>query len=423
MTLLRHIPFLKAVFLHSITAFGGPQGHFGMMMKTFVQQRKDVTQEELLEYNSFCQLLPGASSTQLLTLVGYKRGGVVLAVLTLLIWIFPACLLMGAFSFFLGSVQHKDIQDQLFRFIQPMAVGFLVYAAIKSFQLSVHNTITTAILLVSAVATYFLFKLPWVLPLLIVLGGVVTNISDRRIPQKGIPPKKIKWGNIWMFAIVFLLAGVLSELARKNDWPNRRPINLFENNYRFGSLVFGGGQVLIPMMYEQFVERPKSEAVIKKNQNKKESVISINRDDFYTGAGIVRAIPGPVFSIAAFTGGLSMSDKGFYWQLLGCLIGMVAIFLPSALLVLFFFPIWHNLKKYAVVYRSLEGINAVVVGIMVASVFYMMKDIALTQMNSISLLNVGVIVGTWALLSYTKIPSPIIVLVCLLLGWGTGFFQ
>lgn len=423
MTLLRHIPFLKAVFLHSITAFGGPQGHFGMMMKTFVQQRKDVTQEELLEYNSFCQLLPGASSTQLLTLVGYKRGGVVLAVLTLLIWIFPACLLMGAFSFFLGSVQHKDIQDQLFRFIQPMAVGFLVYAAIKSFQLSVHNTITTAILLVSAVATYFLFKLPWVLPLLIVLGGVVTNISDRRIPQKGIPPKKIKWGNIWMFAIVFLLAGVLSELARKNDWPNRRPINLFENNYRFGSLVFGGGQVLIPMMYEQFVERPKSEAVIKKNQNKKESVISINRDDFYTGAGIVRAIPGPVFSIAAFTGGLSMSDKGFYWQLLGCLIGMVAIFLPSALLVLFFFPIWHNLKKYAVVYRSLEGINAVVVGIMVASVFYMMKDIALTQMNSISLLNVGVIVGTWALLTYTKIPSPIIVLVCLLLGWGTGFFQ
>ncbi|MBL0133692.1 MAG: chromate transporter [Chitinophagaceae bacterium] len=423
MTLLRHIPFLKAVFLHSITAFGGPQGHFGMMMKTFVQQRKVVSQEELLEYNSFCQLLPGASSTQVLTLIGYKRGGVVLAVLTLLIWIFPACLLMGAFSFFMGSVQHKDIQQQLFRFIQPMAVGFLVYAAIKSFQLSVHNTITTAILLVSAVATYFLFKLPWVLPLLIVLGGVVTNISDRRIPQKGIPPKKIKWGNIWMFAIVFLLAGMLSELARKNDWPNRRPINLFENNYRFGSLVFGGGQVLIPMMYEQFVERPKSEAVIKKNQNKKESVIKINRDDFYTGAGIVRAIPGPVFSIAAFTGGLSMSDKGIYWQLLGCIIGMVAIFLPSALLVLFFFPIWHNLKKYAVVYRSLEGINAVVVGIMVASVFYMMKDIALTQMNSISLLNVGVIVGTWALLSYTKIPSPIIVLVCLLLGWGTGFFQ
>jgi len=73
MVLLRHIPFLKAVFLHSLTAFGGPQGHFGMMLKTFVYQRKDVTESELLDYNAFCQLLPGASSTQTLTLIGYKR--------------------------------------------------------------------------------------------------------------------------------------------------------------------------------------------------------------------------------------------------------------------------------------------------------------------------------------------------------------
>ena len=71
--LLRHIPFLKAVFLHSITAFGGPQAHIGMMMKTFVYKRPYVTEEELMEYNAFCQLLPGASSTQTLTLIGYKR--------------------------------------------------------------------------------------------------------------------------------------------------------------------------------------------------------------------------------------------------------------------------------------------------------------------------------------------------------------
>src|SRR6202163_4950126 len=99
MHLLRHIPFLKAVFFHSISAFGGPQGHIGMMMKTFVHRRRDITQEELMDYNAFCQLLPGASSTQTLTLIGYKRGGILLAVLTLIIWILPACVLMGAFSF------------------------------------------------------------------------------------------------------------------------------------------------------------------------------------------------------------------------------------------------------------------------------------------------------------------------------------
>src|SRR5277367_339883 len=128
MQLLRHIPFLRTVFLHSITAFGGPQGHIGMMMKTFVHRRRDVTEEELMDYNAFCQLLPGASSTQTLTLIGYKRGGVVLAILTLLIWTVPACLLMGLFSFFPAS------NIAVFRFIAPMTIGFLVFAAQKAYR-------------------------------------------------------------------------------------------------------------------------------------------------------------------------------------------------------------------------------------------------------------------------------------------------
>lgn len=417
MVLLRHIPFLRAVLLHSVSAFGGPQGHFGMMMKTFVHQREYVTEKELMEYNAFCQLLPGASSTQVLTLIGLKRGGIPLAILTLFIWILPACFLMSAFSFLLPYIDAKNSEQQIFNFIQPMAVGFLAYASAKSFHLAINNTITLIIFIISAIITFILFKSPWIFPLLIVLGGFVTNLSEKRIPQKGIPSKKIKWGNIWLFAIIFFMAGLVSELARKNDWPNRNAFNLFENMYRFGSLVFGGGQVLIPMMYEQFVERPKSPQVQRKNQDKTQSVITIDREEFYIGAGVVRAIPGPVFSIAAFTGGSALKEKGTYWQILGCVIGATAIFLPSALLVLFCFPIWHNLKKYAVVYRALEGINAVVVGIMVASTLYMMKDISLTELKTVSILNVGVIASTWLLLSFTRIPPPIIVVICLLLGW------
>src|SRR5918994_4332857 len=154
MVLLRHIPFLKSVLLHSISAFGGPQGHYGMMMKTFVQRRHYVSEQELLEYNAFCQLLPGASSTQVLTLIGYKRGRAPLAVLTLLIWIFPACLLMGALAFLLKYIDQKELNASVFEFIQPMAVGFLAYAATNSFRLSIHNTITKSILVVSAIITY-----------------------------------------------------------------------------------------------------------------------------------------------------------------------------------------------------------------------------------------------------------------------------
>src|SRR4029079_5908504 len=131
--LLRHVPFLKAVFLHSITAFGGPQAHIGMMLKTFVNRRPYVTEQELMEYNAFCQLLPGASSTQTLTLIGYKRGGVPLAVLTLIVWVLPECILMSLLSFLVQYIETKNIVTNIFKFIQPMAVGFLAFATFRAF--------------------------------------------------------------------------------------------------------------------------------------------------------------------------------------------------------------------------------------------------------------------------------------------------
>jgi chromate transporter len=253
--------------------------------------------------------------------------------------------------------------------------------------------------------------MPGIFPALIILGGIATNLSKKRIPQVEQKPRKIKWWNFWLFGIIFIFAGILSGIAKKDNWPNRKPINLFENTYRMGSLVFGGGHVLMPMMYEQFSVRP--EAIRAKDKN----VVQIDERDMYTGMGIVRALPGPVFSIASFTGGMALKDMGAEMQVVGCLIGTIAIFLPSALLVLFFFPIWNNLKKYAAVYRSLEGINAVVVGIMIGSTFYIMKDISLIEAKTISLLNVAVIVGTSLLLSYTRLPSPLVVAACLLLGF------
>ena len=412
--LRRHIPFLRAVFLHSITAFGGPQGHAGMVMKTFVDRRKDITREELMEYISFCQMLPGASSTQTLTLIGYKRGGVPLAVLTLLIWIFPACLLMGALSFLVGSIGKENINTSIFQFIQPMAIGFLGFAAFRAFKISVSNLITFVLMLIALTATYYFFKTPWVFPLLIVSGGIATNFSSRRIPEKEVVrPRQIRWTNIWLFVLVFVIAGLLSETARKQQWEDRKVYNLFENFYRFGSFVFGGGDVLIPMMLDQYVARSSSGELKKDNSG----VIRIERDELMTGAGMVRAIPGPVFSIASFTGGMALKEKGVNYQLLGCVIGSVAIFLPSALLVLFFFPVWQNLKKFVVVYRALEGINAVVVGIMWAATLYLLKDVSLISTNMVSLLNIAVISGTFLFLQLTKIPTPFIVLFCLLLGW------
>ena len=400
--------------LYTLTAFGGPQGHLGMMLKTFVGKRKDVTEQELIDYNSFCQLLPGASSTQVLTLIGYKRGGVLLAVLTLIIWILPACIMMGALSFLLTSIQHEDLTLTVFKYVQPMAIGFLAFAAVRAFSISIKNIITQVIMLVAMVVTYLLFKAPWIFPVLIVTGGIATNFSSKRIPkQEEIKPRQIRWTNIWLFVIVFLVAGVLSETARKQEWPNRRAYNLFENFYRFGSFVFGGGDVLLPMMLDQYVARPNDPKASERNPN----AIKIEKTDLLTGYGMVRAIPGPVFSVASFAGGMALEKEGKKMQFIGCMLGSVAIFLPSALLVLFFFPVWQYLKKYVIVYRALEGINAVVVGVMWAATLYLLNGIPLKGFSSTSIMSLAIIAATFMLLRYTKIPPPFIALGCLLLGW------
>src|SRR5690349_21440838 len=110
--------------------------HFIRMHRLLVQKQRYISEKELLEINAFVQLLPGASSTQLLTLIGFKRGGVTLASVTLLIWMAPACLLMGMLSFFLAHFSNTNI-TYVFRFVQPMAVGFLAYSAYKSFRISI----------------------------------------------------------------------------------------------------------------------------------------------------------------------------------------------------------------------------------------------------------------------------------------------
>jgi chromate transporter len=400
--------------LYSVTAFGGPQGHLGMMLKNFVQKREYVTEKELMEYNSFCQMLPGASSTQVLTLIGYKRGGAPLAVLTLIIWLLPACILMGSFSFLLTVFPAKNLTAGIFRFLAPMAIGFLIYAAVKAFSVSVTNLITQVIMLVSMLVTFLLFKTPWVFPLLIVAGGLVTNISSRRIPKKeDIQPRQIRWTNIWLFVLIFLVAGILSETARKQEWENRKAYNLFENFYRFGSIVFGGSDVLLPLMLDQYVARSQSPALIERNPN----AIKIERSDLLTGYGMVRAIPGPVFSVATFTGGMAMKEDGYAQQLLGCIIATVAIFLPSALLILFFFPVWQYLKKYVVVFRALEGINAVVVGVMWAGALYLLRSLPVHNIDAELLMSVGIIILTFCALKFTRIHAPLIVIFCLLAGW------
>lgn len=404
------------MFIHAITAFGGPQGHLGMMLRTFVHKRGDITEDELLDYNAFCQLLPGASSTQVLTLIGLRRGGPILSILTLLIWILPASVIMGFFSFLVVFLEQQQIGSG-FLFIQPMAIGFLAYAAFRAFRLVIKENLSRAIMILTLMVTYFYFKTPWIFPSVLIVSGGASMVLWKKETTDVLTskPKTLRWGNFILFAFVFIGSAFLSETARKQDWENRKSYNLFENVYRMGSIVFGGGDVLIPMMYEQYVVRPNTERIMRTNKN----AIKIERNQFLTGAGMIRAIPGPVFSVGTYVGGLALQSGGVGMQLLGCIIGTVAIFLPSLLLVLFFFPIWQYLHKYHLFLKAIAGINAAVVGIMIASTIYLSNDIINANVlsgSTTSYLDLLSIVGTFSLLQFTKLPAPIIALACLLAG-------
>jgi chromate transporter len=402
------------VLQHSLTAFGGPQVAMALMQYRFVEKRRDLTAQELVEYSAFCQLLPGASSTQTIVLVGFKRGGVVLALLTLLVWMLPAVCIMTCLallvSYFSWSGEIKALS-----LLQPMSIGFIISAALLLFQKSVNSIITRWIFVITAIITFIGFNTPWTIPTIIILAGVVTNFSDKRIPTDGTAPKSIQWRALVLFVLLFIAAGFLSERATKQNWESRKLFNLFENNYRFGSMVFGGGDVLIPIMYEQFVTRPASKRI----QENKRDVVKIDRANFLTGTGLVRAVPGPIFSISSYMGAMALKDKSMSTQLYGALVASLGIFLPSFLIVLFFFPIWQYLKKYAIFYRSLEGVYAAIVGIMIGASLYLIKDIAV-DLKSATAVSVSMYVVIFFLSTYLlykqKLAPQWIAFSCIVIG-------
>jgi chromate transporter len=344
-------------------------------------------------------MLPGPSSTQTVMLIGYKRGGVPLAIVTLLLWIFPATVIMAAFSFLIYYFDVRDVQTNLFKYVQPMSVGFIAFAAVRMMKTSVRHVATWAIMTGCMIVTIYI-QTPWVFPALLLVSGTISNFSNKRIPLKYEKPKPIRWMSLWIFFVIFIVAGILSELSRIGNWEYGRFFNLFENFYRFGSFVFGGGQALLPMMLYQFVNRPVAigEAPL------------ISGENLLTGYGLVQAVPGPVFSICAFTGGMVMSNYGPMWQLAGSLVATIAVFLPSTLLLLFLYPVYQHLKQHVIIFRALEGINAAIVGIIWAS------GIVLFQTMTFEWTNVVVAVITFSILNFTKIPSPYVVVGWLLLG-------
>jgi chromate transporter len=412
---IRYYIFLRDILTLALTAFGGPQAHLAYFNKLLVEKRKYLTEDELMEINSLCQILPGPASTQTLTAIGFKIGGPNLAYLTLLVWILPAVTIMMIAAIIMSSIQAKNWSIDFTRYIQPMAVGFVSYGAYVISLKTIRTKTGFAILVVAAVVSY-LVQTPFVFPIILLGAGLVTALKYKNQPKEKKQKIVVPWANFLLWINVLIFAAVLGAATKS------LPVKLFENFYRNGSLVFGGGQVLAPLLYTEFVEiEPddkqelnkvsKLKAKIKEKYAPKPLHHPTSHDEFLSGYAIAQALPGPVFSFSAYIGALSMRDYGTGGEILGAIMSALGIFLPGTFLIFFVIRFWDSLKKYRAVRASIEGITAASSGLVLASAVILFQPLENT------FLNFAVTATTFALLTFTKIPSPFIILGGLLLGF------
>lgn len=382
--------FLKDAFICSLGSYGGPEAHIGVFMDQLVTKKKYLSEEELIELVALCSILPGPTSTQALVAVGHKMGGPMLAFLTMLVWSLPVLTLMTILSFVYQIFDALHISTNGLRYIGPMAVGFIVVAAFKISRKVVTNWMTGLLMIFAAFITYFI-RAPWIFPLLLVLGGVISIIASGEKDLWNKAEIKPPWGYLVSFC-VFAIGGILLSQAFDN-----RMLTLFESFYRYGYLVFGGGQVVVPVMYSELVDIR----------------AFMTHQEFLTGYGLVQGLPGPMFSFSAYAGGMSYREGGPFLQVSSAIIGGIGIFLPGLLLIYFVYPVWENLKQIKAIKVSLKGINAVAGGLIaVAAVILMQK-------SGFSIDNLAVTGITVVMLVIKKIPAPLIVFIAL----GLGFFS
>jgi chromate transporter len=393
---VRYYLFLRDILTLSLTAFGGPQAFLAMLIDRMVHTRNYITEEELWELNALCNMLPGPSSTQLVSAIGFRVGGPNLAYLALLVWIIPATLLMTSAAALIYFLEENTPGALNFaKFIQPMAIGFIIFAAQKTISKMVQTTEAMVLVLISTFISFF-YSSPYVFPILLLAGGLSTSIKYKNQPKyEKDEPLVIQWANFYLWGGVLVLAATLGALTKY------QPVILFENFYRNGSLIFGGGQVLVPYLYTEFVDF--------KN--------FLSSEEFLTGYAISQGVPGPTFSFSSFVGAFSMKEFGLVGFLTGGLIAAAGIFLPGIFMIFFVIRFWDQLKKYRPVRAALEGINAVSCGMLIAAAYLLFEPL------EANLVNILMILGTYCLLQFTKISSPLIILGGILLGIGVNFLS
>ena len=386
--------FLRDVFMCSLVAFGGPEAHLGVFLDRLVLKKNYLTEKALMEWMALCSFLPGPTSTQVITGIGLERGGSTLGLLTLVVWAFPMILLMGFLSFIPQVFGSSNSFPVWLEFLVPMAAGFVAWAAWQIGRKVVTDKISVA-LWAQGFAVVLMSGSPWGIPLILLSGGILGIVLG---DSQKTAPKNNPSGNSFPWGIFTLFLGITSTCWIVMQFSPDSLIVLFERFYRYGYLVFGGGQVVVPVMQVELVDQTDL----------------LTAEEFLSGFGLVQALPGPMFSFAAFAGGLSESNGTITRQALGALLGGFAIFLPGTLLLFCVHPIWGKFRSLPWVPKALAGLNATAGGLIGGALVVILLGIDQSVPSYLFF-----ILTLFALMS-RKIPAPILVILLGIISWGLG---
>ncbi|TAF66030.1 MAG: chromate efflux transporter [Cytophagales bacterium] len=382
--------FLRDVLWLACSAFGGPQVHISLFLDLLVAKRKYLNEDEFLELNALCNILPGPSSSQTIVAIGFQKGGIRLAYLTLIVWCLPSVVLMILMAIFIHFIQTQAISMHFLVYVQPVAVGFVCFSALRITQLVWGTKTTFVLIFITSIVGYYI-RSPWVFPLAVIIGGLITSfLRFRNLPKEEQPPIiKINWTGFNLYWGMMVLSWLLAEITG-DDF-----LRLFVNFYRNGSFVFGGGQVLMPVLFTEFVDFKEF----------------LTKEEFLSGYGMAQLVPGPVFSFTAYIGALSIHEQqGTLGQIIAGVASAAGIFLPGTFLIFFVIRMWGELKKYRFIKASLEGIQAANAGLVIAAAVIFLEP------QGMSWVNVSLVIGSALALTFTKISQPFLIVLALLAG-------
>jgi chromate transporter len=374
-----------SVFLSlGLRSFGGPVAHIGYFHREFVNNRKWLTEKEFADLTAMCQFLPGPASSQTGFAIGLKRGGMTGAFAAWAGFTAPSALIMTTAAYGLGSFSSLNGSFVISGLL--MLTVAVVAQAVWGMSIKLCGENRLRFIAVASAVAVLIVNHPFIQILVIMLAGTAGYLIYGNTEKAKSAESTISFGaHIFMLAVFFVLLGCLPLLAAVSDSDN---LKLFEIFNRAGSLVFGGGHVVLPLL-----------------QAETAGGHYLTDEIFLSGYGIAQLVPGPLFTFASFVGTSAGGfDTGFV-----CLIG---VFMSTFLLVPAVLPIWDHLSSKNWASSALKGVNAGVVGILLAALY---NPVIVKGVHSAY--DFAVCLSAFALLQYRKAPVWIAAFFCILMAF------